>query len=192
MVVLWTPHQRPKHRERHIPIEQRHEEGQPAEGAGHLRERQIRGHQRRQGGGIGEPHPAIGAGHAASRRRGQPGATGSPASRSTATPLDSARGPPPTAAAASAAPAHRRSAPTRSRYSRHVRSCRPNCALTRGTNSVGPAKGVCSSSCQDPFHHRRIDLALAQHKGAKVFATLPKIFEMLAGRLPVGTAHDRG
>jgi hypothetical protein len=46
--------------------------------------------------------------------------------------------------------------------------------------------------CQDRFHDRRIDLALTQHKGAKVLATLPKIFEMLAGGLPVGTAHQRG
>jgi hypothetical protein len=51
---------------------------------------------------------------------------------------------------------------------------------------------VCAALGQDRFHDRRIDLALPQHKGVKVLATLPKIFEMLARRLPVGTAHKRG
>jgi hypothetical protein len=45
---------------------------------------------------------------------------------------------------------------------------------------------------QDRVHHRRIHLALAPHKGAQVFAARPNIFQMLAGRLPVRTAHQRG
>jgi len=44
---------------------------------------------------------------------------------------------------------------------------------------------------QDRVHHRCIHLALAQYKSSKVFAALPKIFQMLAGRLPVRTAHQR-
>jgi hypothetical protein len=44
---------------------------------------------------------------------------------------------------------------------------------------------------QDAFDHRRIDLALAEHKGTNVFAALAKIFQMLARRLPVRTADNR-
>ena len=60
----------------HMPIAQRHQEGQLAEGVGNLRERQIRCQQRGQGGGSGDPQPAIGAGPApAEARDGRGGAT---------------------------------------------------------------------------------------------------------------------
>jgi hypothetical protein len=44
----------------------------------------------------------------------------------------------------------------------------------------------------DRVHHRCLHLALAQDKRSNVFAARPNIFQMLAGRLPVRTAHQRG
>src|SRR4029450_13241609 len=64
--------------------------------------------------------------------------------------------------------------------------------LDAGDQVRRTSQGCVQQCCQDRFHDRRIDLALTPHKGAKVLATLPKIFEMLAGCLPVGTAHKRG
>src|SRR5262245_61131460 len=44
-----------------IPIAQGQEAGQPAEGAGHRPQRQLRGYQRGPGGGSRAPPPALGA-----------------------------------------------------------------------------------------------------------------------------------
>src|SRR5262245_66336253 len=64
-----------------------------------------------------------------------------------------------------------------------VQSC-----LDTGHELRWASQGRVQQFCQDRLHDRRIDLTLTQHKRAKVFATLPKIFEQLARRLPVGTA----
>jgi hypothetical protein len=42
----------------------------------------------------------------------------------------------------------------------------------------------------DPIDDGGIHLPLAQDEGPHVFSALPKILDMLAGGLPVGTADD--
>jgi hypothetical protein len=52
-------------------------------------------------------------------------------------------------------------------------------------------RGVFSSSVKTPSTTAAW-IALAQPKGTKILPALPKIFKMLAGRLPVCAADERG
>ena len=174
-----------------MPIQPGHEARQPAPGARHLRERHLRGHQRREGGGIGARHATIGARPAPAGWRGDRQGPGlqslGPSPRLLIVHLPGLELPP-----QRAQHGHTGDLLERARDIRGAQIGPVQPLLDTRQQLRRASSGRLQQGGQDRVHDGRIDLALPQHKGAKVLATLPKIFEMLARRLPVGTTYERG
>src|SRR5262249_8756510 len=75
---------------------------------------------------------------------------------------------------------------------RHGQIVPPQARPDAGPQLGGARQGRLEQLVQDAFDDRGVNFPLAQDKGPHILPALPKILEMLAGGLAVGTAYEHG